>query len=648
MFNIFGSLMCPLGPSYQLFSCVNNMPSKHETLVKRLNELGYALKEAKTALRRCNYNLEAATDYLMNTTESEKQGDTLNQDRLISAQSHIDVDHAAERHIFTSNVVSTSGNIPQKPVRVHPCIVQYGVCKYGDTCKYATMPGNICLNYLHGGCAFGSLCRNLHSVHNTELLSLFPEEAVTTRCDAYGALYIVSDENSPRLGPSISTPDAAKCLAPHPCIVQCGECKFGEKCKYRGIPGDVCVFWLNGKCRSENGRTCPYRHTAENACILDTVPNDLSCSTVSGDQDTSIQNQTDNPSTRTVGNTASTLLHPCVVQCGACKFGNKCKYREVSGEVCVHWLNGRCRSTQMGECSFLHTLDKQSSLNPISTDDVDYAAISNDFIRQDTDPNPAYEHEQIVANGTLSNLEIDEISGSIGQDEQTHPCITQCGGCKFGDACTFRDVPNNICLRWLKGKCFALSESCPFAHDAEASLLSWIQEQQIVRQSCKQNFTSNTLCDSITSGIHPCVTQFGSCKYGSKCKYAQVADDVCVHWLNGKCAYAGTQRCQYRHPTEEEKSKANWISAETENFSPLSLESDVSLLSPETAPFVPQIISRRMSTKQEQVREDRKLDSYAHTAMTSEIESEASLGSNEFDDIGMDLAEMVDNIISFD
>ena len=46
---------------------------------------------------------------------------------------------------------------------LHPCIARYGECRYGDTCRFATVPADNCMEWLRRGtCKFGDKCRYKH------------------------------------------------------------------------------------------------------------------------------------------------------------------------------------------------------------------------------------------------------------------------------------------------------------------------------------------------------------------------------------------------------------------------------------------------------------------------------------------------------
>eukprot|EP00658_Telonema_sp_P-2_P033718 TRINITY_DN24692_c0_g1_i1.p1 TRINITY_DN24692_c0_g1~~TRINITY_DN24692_c0_g1_i1.p1 ORF type:complete len:508 (-),score=76.60 TRINITY_DN24692_c0_g1_i1:111-1634(-) len=45
---------------------------------------------------------------------------------------------------------------------------------------------------------------------------------------------------------------------------------------------------------------------------------------------------------------------------------------------------------------------------------------------------------------------------------------------------------------------------------------------------------------------HPCIKQFGVCKYGSQCLHTNQPEDICVHFLNNRCRQ-GKGECPWRH-----------------------------------------------------------------------------------------------------
>ena len=185
-------------------------------------------------------------------------------------------------------------------MRRHPCEVQFGKCKYGSSCKYADLPGDTCLRYLRGGCAYGAECYLAHDFHGVDLLEIFPENLEEIRVDIKGTKYRIPKKNAPdspeedefeevrppvfaalpkpplasryastvRAAPiqknSASRPIEVKpevrTVAKHPCIVQLGACKYGARCAHKNIDGDVCVFWLNQNCRNKK---CGYRHSKD-------------------------------------------------------------------------------------------------------------------------------------------------------------------------------------------------------------------------------------------------------------------------------------------------------------------------------------------------------------------------------------------------
>ncbi|KAJ9465522.1 Zinc finger CCCH domain-containing protein 8 [Diplonema papillatum] len=49
------------------------------------------------------------------------------------------------------------------PTPLHPCVVQHGNCRWGPNCRFARLPGNICIYNLRGECKHGAHCNWKHA-----------------------------------------------------------------------------------------------------------------------------------------------------------------------------------------------------------------------------------------------------------------------------------------------------------------------------------------------------------------------------------------------------------------------------------------------------------------------------------------------------
>jgi len=46
----------------------------------------------------------------------------------------------------------------------------------------------------------------------------------------------------------------------HPCLIQLGKCHKNTKCNFIGVPNDICIFYLQRRCKYNK---CKYRHPGE-------------------------------------------------------------------------------------------------------------------------------------------------------------------------------------------------------------------------------------------------------------------------------------------------------------------------------------------------------------------------------------------------
>eukprot|EP00796_Vickermania_ingenoplastis_P010759 gene10759-7487_t len=245
-----------------------------------------------------------------------------------------------------SGAVDTTASLPEEPPAtaarakkkrgkgavLHPCVAQHGRCQYGEFCKLKDLPGNTCIHHYHGLCAHGDQCRLRHAINGVDIRKLTGVAVaregegllvadrgtfrVTQKrgkvltacredeCEAPSAppppprdlpAYLRSaptDTPVPtpysdlvrgdamqvgsRLAPVVvraassssqqpSPAPAAVSVGKHPCVARYGSCKFGDACMYADRDGDVCIFFLQGRCR--NGDECGYRHETEEAFL---------------------------------------------------------------------------------------------------------------------------------------------------------------------------------------------------------------------------------------------------------------------------------------------------------------------------------------------------------------------------------------------
>ena len=313
-------------------------PSKvNESSIAALMELGVSKSKAQKTLKDCNNNLQQAKKMIANQQEK-----LLVEQRRAEKESKFQEKKAEREWLRSQGFLDTSEDEDDDSwmMQTHPCLVQYKSCKYGRYCHFKDLPGDTCINYLLGTCIYGSSCKNRHFLQGVDLRKAVNEarDAPIVVEDSYGNTFSVdhvrqsgkvleakrversseldvshlptptpqegdyygadasmptySEPLQPQLEghatampmpspfldmarkkttgvghtPSIGvvrapapTSSCAKTIKTHPCIKQFGECKYGTSCLHYNQPEDVCVHYLNNRCRCAKGE-CPWRH----------------------------------------------------------------------------------------------------------------------------------------------------------------------------------------------------------------------------------------------------------------------------------------------------------------------------------------------------------------------------------------------------
>jgi DNA-nicking Smr family endonuclease len=303
------------------------------------------------------------------------------------------------------------------PLKLHPCISQYGHCRYGSRCAFKDLPSDTCLNYVQGSCIYGEGCRNRHALEGVDLrkwmqgsldgvvrvgdytLTHLPEgvsaDAIqgvvqdpndpsamlvlhgtgkvlqTTRVvavDASGNPIAAAAEVAPKPLPEASAfntegrgaaPSYSEPLLPSDFggagafgdsgagavgAAPAQPAPFLEKLK-AGIAAEAAAKQQGGGgggAGSGSSKRTP--HTTPKATFAP-APQLVVASSSGGAGSGS-----------SVPRPAKVKRHPCVVQCGTCRFGSSCAHADVPGDVCVHWLNHRCRY-DADSCRYRHAID---------------------------------------------------------------------------------------------------------------------------------------------------------------------------------------------------------------------------------------------------------------------------------------------------
>ncbi|KPA85670.1 glucoamylase-like protein [Leptomonas pyrrhocoris] len=162
---------------------------------------GEGTKSGNRSIARCIFPAEAAED-----DEADGEGD--DSTNKVSGTGT----HAIES---LKPAGGSGGNLSWRRVRpeerpfctdVHPCLRWYGACRNATSCAYASLPRNLCLNWVRGACVARAECSGVHRLPDPcppELQRIYLLNHGLPRCDAGHALHAlpVSPSPSPAVTP---------------------------------------------------------------------------------------------------------------------------------------------------------------------------------------------------------------------------------------------------------------------------------------------------------------------------------------------------------------------------------------------------------------------------------------------------------------
>ncbi|KPI87841.1 hypothetical protein ABL78_3068 [Leptomonas seymouri] len=263
--------------------------------------------------------------------------------------------------------------------------------------------------------------------------------------------------------------------------------------------------------------------------------------------------------------------HPCVVQYGCCHYGEFCLLKDLPGDVCVHHFHGCC--IYGPSCRHRHYVDgvdvrevlrdahagEAAALQVINKDGVTYCV-----------PEECVDAKVRIA--ALAERE-DCCTGAPQDAGASSPQSVRCGHplthasshadphWPVSSAEEGEDTDDDDGFRDAEGPSAAVHHPTPFLECVRAAAAS---------------ASTNNACTTTNNGIgghsgsaavkggsaratrrrrHPCIAQYGSCKFGDACLHADRDADVCVHFLNGHCRLSAAV-CPYRHESVEEYQQA--------------------------------------------------------------------------------------------
>jgi hypothetical protein len=320
---------------------------------KKLVALGFSKTKAQKALKDSG-NLYNKAKEMLERQQQQAEKEVL-QNELIKKKQQEDEERKkleADLRALGLSPASSHQHPSKEAKRQHPCIVQYKSCRYGKFCMLKELPGDVCISHFNSSCIYGSACRNRHSIDGVDIRHYVPnapnapppddgvlhvqeDGGVVVATEVRGGIVLadvtypsghrptiegrqlaqapeymwnavrgseasysdplqapawdsaeVEEAPTPFLdlakqqrGAAMSSKSMQKVRAAeaphqaaqkpvrygepgfmgHPCLLQCGGCKYGDACNHATRPADVCVFFLNGRCNYA-GTQCRFRH----------------------------------------------------------------------------------------------------------------------------------------------------------------------------------------------------------------------------------------------------------------------------------------------------------------------------------------------------------------------------------------------------
>ena len=245
----------------------------------------------------------------------------------------------------------------------HTCVRAYGECTFGDNCKFADEPYDLCIHFMKGKACTNPKCEGVHDREKAKIKSSTGskdsaassgkqlKEVVATKTPT---LFHFQPIGPVQAGPpavnataALRPPARASAYKKHPCTRVYEKCDHGDNCKFADEPYFLCVRMMKtGKCTHPK---CDGEHDREKAIIKSTNPNS---SSPSKQVAASPPRAPDND------------RHPCMRVIGFCNFGSGCKFAGKPRNMCLDHLKGKC-TAKKGKCKDFH--DEEAALKAITS-----------------------------------------------------------------------------------------------------------------------------------------------------------------------------------------------------------------------------------------------------------------------------------------
>jgi len=382
-----------------------------EASVKKLVALGYSKSKSQKAMKECGNNYNQAKTWLERTKEDdERKAHEAELAKKAAAHAEKVKKEEAERREREANEPHVDVTASTKR---HPCVAQYGSCRYGASCMFKELPADTCINYVLGTCLYGDTCRNRHAINGVDIRKMMDpdrddeHEYIRMENGDYvqvkrngkvqeGAVWVKDYEEetvaAPLPEPSAFSGDSGSVPTySEPLHHQQQQHQHHQHHQHYQQQQQYDQYDPYGQQQPQQGELDIWGNPIEmrpgafvpsqgessglvgftltaNAHTPVSSPNTTSAAAPAPFlQKARIGQHVQQPAPKPVMKVVqpapaapppqptgpAAKSHPCVVQMGECRFGDRCNHATMRGDVCVHWLNQRCRNAP-DECRYYH------------------------------------------------------------------------------------------------------------------------------------------------------------------------------------------------------------------------------------------------------------------------------------------------------
>ncbi|KAG5488094.1 hypothetical protein LSCM1_08158 [Leishmania martiniquensis] len=374
--------------------------------VTRLTAKGYSKAKATQALKDAGNNFEVALRILERQRDQQQQ----QQPRARAhgtdgACASSSTASAAIPSLHRTKPPPTSALFAGSPAaeavrrqrqRCHPCVVQFGSCQYGQFCVLKDVPGDVCVQHFQGCCVYGSACRHRHTIDGVDVReyvwgpskdgdsaavlrsgdSVYRVRAVDgmgskvqsaepmgdqANADKDGDDDTLCGEGASRRQRATAPPLASDfnrirgSVPSHtdpmlPSALRAVEGEAGETEESAGLDAG------GGDARSSGPAAVTVVHPTPFRDLVKSTSADAAAQPPPSRPPHSSSLMSAAPAAAPASR--GRARHPCIAQYGSCMFGDACAHADRDADVCVHFLNRRCRYSAE-DCRYRHETEAE-------------------------------------------------------------------------------------------------------------------------------------------------------------------------------------------------------------------------------------------------------------------------------------------------